>query len=69
MEIPFWDKSIETIDRSELEKLQLAGLKRQVENALKTTFYKNKLLKEALDYKFFKSVNSNRIIFEYCSII
>ncbi len=48
MEIPFWDKSIETIDRSELEKLQLAGLKRQVENALKTTFYKNKLLKEGI---------------------
>ena len=48
MEIPFWDKSIETIDRSELEKLQLAGLKRQVENALKTSFYKDKLLKEGI---------------------
>ena len=48
MEIPFWDKSIETIDRSELEKLQLAGLKQQVENALKTSFYKDKLLKEGI---------------------
>ena len=48
MEIPFWDKSVETIDRSDLEKLQLAGLKRQVENALKTSFYKDKLLKEGI---------------------
>ena len=48
MEIPFWDKSVETIDRSDFEKLQLAGLKQQVENALKTSFYKDKLLKEGI---------------------
>ena len=42
-EVPFWDKKIETMERKELEALQLAGLKKQVEHALQTSFYKDRL--------------------------
>lgn len=38
--IPFWDKKIETASREEIEKIQLAGLKKEVDQALKTDFYK-----------------------------
>ncbi|MGP1587177.1 MAG: phenylacetate--CoA ligase family protein [Treponemataceae bacterium] len=41
-EISFWDKKIETAGRKEIEEIQLAGLKKQVENAFKTTYYKDK---------------------------
>ena len=27
IEIPFWDKPVETLDRKEIEELQLIGLK------------------------------------------
>lgn len=39
IEIPFWDKPVETLDRKEIEELQLIGLKKQVEHALNTSFY------------------------------
>ncbi len=42
-EIPFWDRSIETISKDELRSLQLAGLKKQVEHALCTPFYRKRL--------------------------
>ena len=43
-EITFWDKKIETATRDEIERIQLKGLKRQIENALKTPYY-SKVLK------------------------
>ena len=42
-EIPFWDKAIETLEREQIEKLQLIGLKKQVEHALHTDFYSKRL--------------------------
>lgn len=42
-EIPFRDKAIETASRAEIERVQLAGLKRQIEQALKTEFYRGRL--------------------------
>ncbi len=44
-EIPFWDKKTETMEREDLQALQLAGLKKQVEHALQTSFYKDRLQK------------------------
>ena len=43
MEFNFWDKEIETLPREEIEKLQLEALKKQIDNAFKTDFYKKKL--------------------------
>lgn len=43
MEIKFWNKQIEVIDRDSLSKLQLERLRKTVEMALKTTFYKKRL--------------------------
>jgi len=45
MEIPFRDKAIETIDRDRLEEMQLANLRKTVDHALKTVFYKRRLSK------------------------
>lgn len=47
-EFNFWDKEIETISRTDLEKLQTAALKKQVENALRTPFYKERLTKAGI---------------------
>ena len=44
-EINFWDKKAETMSREEIEKFQLDALKKQVNNALKTEFYKERLEK------------------------
>lgn len=55
MEISYWNKEIETLDRTSLEALQLKRLKEIVSYALKTHFYKNRLgkvgLKSAEDIK------------------
>ena len=45
MEIYYRDKSIETIDRISLKKLQLEKLRKTIDNALKTRFYKERLKK------------------------
>ncbi len=42
-DIPFWDKNTETMSRSDIEKIQLEGLKRQVEHALRTPYYQKRL--------------------------
>jgi phenylacetate-CoA ligase len=42
-EIPFRDRAIETASRAEIERVQLAGLKRQIAQALKTDFYRGRL--------------------------
>ncbi|HHU37387.1 MAG TPA: phenylacetate--CoA ligase [Treponema sp.] len=47
-DVPFRDKKIETASREELEKVQLAGLKKQVENGLKTPFYRDRLIKAGI---------------------
>jgi len=41
-DVPFRDKAIETAPREELDRIQLAGLKEQVEHALKTPFYRER---------------------------
>jgi phenylacetate-CoA ligase len=41
--IPFRDIAIETAPRSTIERVQLDGLKRQVEQGLKTEFYRKRL--------------------------
>ena len=43
MEVNFWNKELETLDREALKKLQLKRLKETVNQALKTTFYKKRL--------------------------
>ncbi len=43
MDTPFWNKEIETLDRSSLEKLQLKRLRETVSWALKTPFYQKRL--------------------------
>jgi phenylacetate-CoA ligase len=45
MEVSFWNKDIETADRSQIEALQLARLKEVVSFALKTPFYQKRLSK------------------------
>ena len=47
-EFNFSDKEIEAISRTDLEKLQTAALKKQVENALRTPFYKERLTKAGI---------------------
>ena len=44
-EFSFWDKKAETLPRNEIETIQLELLKKQVENALLTPFYKERLTK------------------------
>ena len=55
MEIGFWNKQAETMDRPALEKIQLQRLQEVISYALKTHFYKNRLekigLKSAEDIK------------------
>ncbi len=43
MEVPFWNKEIETLDRSSLEKIQLERLREAIGWSLKTPFYSKKL--------------------------
>ncbi len=43
MEVPFWNKEIETADRSRLEKIQLERLRETIRWALKTPFYQKQL--------------------------
>ncbi len=43
MDIPFWNRVIETAERSRLEQLQLERLKQTVAWALKTPFYRKRL--------------------------
>lgn len=42
VEIPFYDKRMETASREEIEKIQLAGLRKQIDSALRTDFYRGK---------------------------
>jgi phenylacetate-CoA ligase len=49
MDISYWDKSVETIDRSSLKKLQLAKLRKTVDSALNTRFYKTRLKKAGIN--------------------
>ena len=48
MEIRYWNKERETMDREELEKLQLSELRATIDQALKTIFYKRRLSKIGL---------------------
>ena len=41
-DVPFRDKAIETASREEIERIQTAGLKKQVEHALNTPFYRER---------------------------
>ncbi len=45
MKLSYWNKKIETMDRSLLKKLQLKLLKETITHALNTDFYKNRLKK------------------------
>lgn len=47
-EFPFWDKKAETMSREDIEALQLVKLREQVEHALRTPFYKEKLAKAGI---------------------
>ena len=49
MEVNFWDKKIETIDKTALRDLQLRRLKDTVGFALKTKFYKSRLKKAGIN--------------------
>jgi len=48
MEITYWNKKIETIDRDALRKVQLEKLKKTIDSALKTRFYKSRLKKAGI---------------------
>ncbi|MBN1359952.1 MAG: phenylacetate--CoA ligase [Sedimentisphaerales bacterium] len=43
MEVPFWNKEIETLDRPMLEKLQLQRLREAISWAFRTPFYQKRL--------------------------
>ncbi len=43
MEVPFWNKEIETLDRASLEKIQLERLREALVWAFRTPFYSKKL--------------------------
>jgi len=43
MDIPYWDKEIETADRPTLEKVQLERLGKTISSAIKSPFYKRML--------------------------
>ena len=49
MELNYWDKKIETLDKTSLKALQLKRLKETVSYALKTTFYKSRLKKAGIN--------------------
>ena len=48
MDVSYWDKELETLDRDSLEKLQIKLLKETVSRALKTHFYKRRLNKAGI---------------------
>jgi phenylacetate-CoA ligase len=48
MDIQYWDRELETIDRPSLEKLQLERLRATVDWALRTPFYKNRMAKHGI---------------------
>jgi phenylacetate-CoA ligase len=48
MQFQYYHKNIETMPRTELERFQTAALKSQVENALKTPFYRERLAKAGI---------------------
>ncbi|AQT68283.1 Phenylacetate-coenzyme A ligase [Anaerohalosphaera lusitana] len=48
MQVPFWDERIETASRGDLEALQLERLKKVVDSAFKTPFYKKRLAKAGM---------------------
>jgi len=43
VDVPFWNREIETAERSRLQELQLQRLKTILGCALKTPFYKRRL--------------------------
>jgi len=49
MEITYWNKKIETIGKDALKKLQLEKLRKTVDSALKTRFYKTRLRKAGIN--------------------
>jgi phenylacetate-CoA ligase len=48
MEVAFWDKNVETLDKASLQKLQLERLRKSVDQALMTPFYKRRLAKTGI---------------------
>ncbi len=46
--IPFRDRAIETAPRAEIERVQLEGLKKQITQALKTDFYRDRLIQAGI---------------------
>ena len=48
MDITYWNKDIETMDRSAIEALQLKRLRELVDQSLKTEFYKRRLSKAGI---------------------
>jgi len=48
MEITYWNKNIETMDRSAIEALQLERLRELVDQSFKTEFYKKRLTKAGI---------------------
>ncbi|MCM1322430.1 MAG: phenylacetate--CoA ligase [Bacteroides sp.] len=48
-DIPFWDKNIETICRDDLASMQFSLLKKQIDNALRTPFYRARLKQAGID--------------------
>ncbi len=53
----YWEKDIETISRKELEKMQFDRLKKTLEVALQSDYYKNIFKKEKLTIDSFKDIN------------
>ncbi|MCX5687973.1 MAG: AMP-binding protein, partial [Candidatus Omnitrophica bacterium] len=49
METTYWNKKIETINRDALKKLQLEKLRKTIDSALKTRFYKSRLKKAGIN--------------------
>ena len=49
MQVQYWNKEIETLDRDSLEKLQLKLLRETITQALKTPFYRARLKKAGLN--------------------
>ncbi|HKL85910.1 MAG TPA: phenylacetate--CoA ligase [Treponemataceae bacterium] len=47
--IPFRDKEIETASREKIDRIQLKGLQNQIVHALKTPFYKDRLIAAGID--------------------
>jgi len=58
----YWEKDIETISRKELEKMQFDRLKKTLEVALQSDYYKNIFKKEKLTIDSFKDINDVKMI-------